>query len=174
MRANPHVRYRRDSNEKKKRMNLSPLRLCKIQVLTLPYKLADNSQSGMIFQNDKKITYLTTDFEGQNTRNLSMARPTELMFVIARTATTRSVTGSEIRFETYGEDFGQTRWVTTAESHPMPELLLQPVRCVPSVLEIGCGSGGYAVHLAKHSGCLSQVDGTRCEYEGVPQRKGTG
>ena len=25
MRADPHVRYRKDSNEKKKRMNLSPL-----------------------------------------------------------------------------------------------------------------------------------------------------
>ena len=34
MRADPHVRYRRDSSKKKKRMNLSPCRLCKIKVLT--------------------------------------------------------------------------------------------------------------------------------------------
>ena len=30
---------------------------------------------------------------------------------------------SEIRFETYGEDYGQTSWVTTAVSHEIPRLL---------------------------------------------------
>ncbi|HMA98390.1 MAG TPA: methyltransferase domain-containing protein [Wenzhouxiangella sp.] len=58
---------------------------------------------------------------------------------------------SEIRLETYGEDYGQTSWVTTAESHEIPGLLqLSPES---SVLEIGCGSGGYAVALAKRIGC---------------------
>ncbi len=58
---------------------------------------------------------------------------------------------SEIRLETYGEDYGQTSWVTTAESHEIPALLqLSPDS---SVLEIGCGSGGYAVGLAKRVGC---------------------
>ena len=57
----------------------------------------------------------------------------------------------EIRLETYGEDYGQTSWVSTAESHEIPELLkLSPSS---SVLEIGCGSGGYAVGLAKSKGC---------------------
>ena len=56
---------------------------------------------------------------------------------------------SEIRFETYGEDFGQTSWVTTAESHEIPKLL--QLSSSSSVLEIGCGSGGYAVHLASIS-----------------------
>ncbi len=29
----------------------------------------------------------------------------------------------EVRLETYGEDFGQTSWVTTEESHEIPRLL---------------------------------------------------
>jgi SAM-dependent methyltransferase len=56
-----------------------------------------------------------------------------------------------VRVETYGEDFGQTSWVTTEESNEIPQLLdLKPDS---SVLEIGCGSGGYALHLAEKVGC---------------------
>ena len=72
-------------------------------------------------------------------------------------------TYGEIRFETYGEDYGQTSWVTTAESHAIPELL--HLSSGSSVLEIGCGSGGYAVHLAKRIGC--QVVGLDINAEGV-------
>jgi SAM-dependent methyltransferase len=57
----------------------------------------------------------------------------------------------EIRLDTYGEDYGQTSWVTTAESHELPELL--QLSSDSLVLEIGCGSGGYAVDLAKRTGC---------------------
>lgn len=57
----------------------------------------------------------------------------------------------QIRIETYGEDFGQTSWVTTEESRKIPQLLdLKPSSVV---LEIGCGSGGYALHLAESLGC---------------------
>jgi ubiquinone/menaquinone biosynthesis C-methylase UbiE len=57
----------------------------------------------------------------------------------------------QIRIETYGEDFGQTSWVTTEESSKIPRLLdLKPSSFV---LEIGCGSGGYALHLAESVGC---------------------
>ena len=57
----------------------------------------------------------------------------------------------QVRMETYGEDFGQTSWVTTEESCEIPRLLdLKPNS---SVLEVGCGSGGYALHLAKKVGC---------------------
>ncbi len=56
-----------------------------------------------------------------------------------------------VRVETYGEDFGQTSWVTTEESKEIPQLLdLGPNS---SVLEIGCGSGRYALHLAEKVGC---------------------
>src|SRR5437660_11817161 len=57
----------------------------------------------------------------------------------------------EVRVETYGEDFGQTSWVTTEESHEIPRLLGLTSAC--SVLEIGCGSGGYALHLAETYRC---------------------
>ena len=60
-------------------------------------------------------------------------------------------TYSEIRRETYGEDYGQTSWVSTEESHEIPELL--KLSSSSLVLEIGCGSGGYAVGLAKLIGC---------------------
>src|SRR5271156_5264100 len=56
-----------------------------------------------------------------------------------------------VRIETYGEDLGQTSWVTTAESNEIPRLL--DLRPNSSVLEVGCGSGGYALHLAEKVGC---------------------
>jgi len=69
----------------------------------------------------------------------------------------------EIRRETYGEDYGQTSWVTTAESHEIPKLLNLSNKS--SVLEIGCGSGGYAVYLAKVVGC--RILGLDINPEGV-------
>ena len=57
----------------------------------------------------------------------------------------------QVRIETYGEDFGQTSWVTTEESDEIPKLL--ELKSDSSVLEVGCGSGGYALHLAEQIGC---------------------
>jgi SAM-dependent methyltransferase len=56
-----------------------------------------------------------------------------------------------VRIETYGEDFGQTSWVTTEESSAIPQLL--DLRLDSFVLELGCGSGGYALYLAEKVGC---------------------
>lgn len=62
-----------------------------------------------------------------------------------------SATYRQVRIETYGEDFGQTSWVTTEESNEIPQLLgLKPDSFV---LELGCGSGGYALHLGEKVGC---------------------
>jgi len=69
----------------------------------------------------------------------------------------------EIRRETYGEDYGQTSWVTTAESNEIPKLLKLSDKS--SVLEIGCGSGGYAVYLAKCAGC--RILGLDINAEGI-------
>lgn len=57
----------------------------------------------------------------------------------------------QIRIETYGQDFGQTSWVTTQESEEIPELL--KLSSSSSALEIGCGSGGYALRVAEQVGC---------------------
>jgi SAM-dependent methyltransferase len=62
-----------------------------------------------------------------------------------------SATYRQVRIETYGEDFGQTSWVTTEESKAIPQLL--HLRPDAFVLEVGCGSGGYALHLAEEVGC---------------------
>ncbi|MGB8065817.1 MAG: class I SAM-dependent methyltransferase [Candidatus Sulfotelmatobacter sp.] len=57
----------------------------------------------------------------------------------------------QIRIETYGEDLGQTSWVTTEESNQIPQILdLAPHSFV---FELGCGSGRYALQFAKRSGC---------------------
>jgi len=69
----------------------------------------------------------------------------------------------EIRRETYGEDYGQTSWVTTAESYEIPTLLKLSDKSF--ALEIGCGSGGYAVHLANSSGC--RILGLDINAEGI-------
>jgi SAM-dependent methyltransferase len=62
-----------------------------------------------------------------------------------------SDTYRQVRIETYGEDLGQTSWVTTEESNEIPQLL--DLRPNSSALEVGCGSGGYALHLAEKVGC---------------------
>ena len=62
-----------------------------------------------------------------------------------------SDTYRQVRIETYGEDLGQTSWVTTEESNEIPQLL--DLRRNSSALEVGCGSGGYALHLAEKVGC---------------------
>jgi ubiquinone/menaquinone biosynthesis C-methylase UbiE len=56
-----------------------------------------------------------------------------------------------VRIETYGEDLGQTSWVTKEESGEIPQLI--ELRSDSFVLEVGCGSGGYALHLAQQVGC---------------------
>jgi len=57
----------------------------------------------------------------------------------------------QVRTETYGQDLGQTSWVTSDESDRVPELL--NLNRDSNVLEIGSGSGLYALHLARRIGC---------------------
>jgi SAM-dependent methyltransferase len=57
----------------------------------------------------------------------------------------------QIRVETYGEDLGQTSWVTTEESSEIPRLL--KLTAVSNVLEIGSGSGRYALQVVATTGC---------------------
>lgn len=57
----------------------------------------------------------------------------------------------QVRIETYGEDLGQTSWVTNEESKAIPEWL--GVTSESYVLEIGSGSGRYALRVAERTGC---------------------
>jgi len=57
----------------------------------------------------------------------------------------------QIRVETYGEDLGQTSWVTTEESGEIPRML--GLTDESNVLEIGSGSGRYALQVASTTGC---------------------
>jgi SAM-dependent methyltransferase len=57
----------------------------------------------------------------------------------------------QIRAETYGEDLGQTSWVSKEES---AEIVTQlKLRRESAVLEIGCGSGRFALNVASQTGC---------------------
>ena len=57
----------------------------------------------------------------------------------------------QVRLATYGEDLGQTSWVTNEESRAIPHTL--QLTSASRVLEIGCGSGAYALQLATVTGC---------------------
>jgi len=57
----------------------------------------------------------------------------------------------EIRLETYGHDLGQTSWVSREESDEIPQVLNLTEDSY--VLEIGCGSGRYALKIAQDFGC---------------------
>ena len=57
----------------------------------------------------------------------------------------------QVRRDTYGEDLGQSSWVTGPEYRRFFDLLgLAPA---DHVLDVGCGSGGPAVFLARERGC---------------------
>jgi SAM-dependent methyltransferase len=69
----------------------------------------------------------------------------------------------QVRIETYGEDLGQTSWVTAEESREIPELL--GLNSTSVVLEIGSGSGRYALRLAERVGC--QIVGVDINPHGI-------
>jgi SAM-dependent methyltransferase len=70
---------------------------------------------------------------------------------------------SEVRRETYGLDIGQTSWASAEELAEIPRLL--EINPSSSVLEIGCGAGGCAVHFASTVGC--QVTGIDVNARGI-------
>jgi SAM-dependent methyltransferase len=58
---------------------------------------------------------------------------------------------TRIRVHTYGEDLGQTGWMTATELRRFARHLT--LTSESRVLEVGCGSGGSAVFLARTIGC---------------------
>jgi len=57
----------------------------------------------------------------------------------------------QVRRETYGEDFGQSSWVTGDEYRRFFRLL--GLNAADHVLDLGCGSGGPALFVAREVGC---------------------
>jgi SAM-dependent methyltransferase len=69
----------------------------------------------------------------------------------------------EVRRETYGEDLGQSSWVTIEEYRRFFDLL--ELAAADHVLDVGCGSGGPALFLARQRGC--QVTGVDVSEAGI-------
>src|SRR4249920_543012 len=73
----------------------------------------------------------------------------------------------EIREETYGEDIGQTSWLTADEYRGFFDILkLSPNH---KVLEVASGSGGPAVFMVKETGC--QLVGIDINENGIENAK---
>src|SRR5262245_13559725 len=70
---------------------------------------------------------------------------------------------AEVRRETYGDDFGQSSWVTADEYRRFFRHL--GLTAADHVLDVGCGSGGPAVFLARDVGC--RVTGVDVNEAGI-------
>jgi len=69
----------------------------------------------------------------------------------------------EIRIEAYGADHGQTSWTSPEEFTEIARFLALTENS--SALEIGCGTGGCALHFAESFGC--RVTGLDVNAEGI-------
>ena len=69
----------------------------------------------------------------------------------------------QVRRDTYGEDFGQSSWVTADEYRRFFRLL--DLSSTDHVLDVGCGSGGPAMFLGREVGC--RVTGVDFNESGI-------
>jgi len=74
----------------------------------------------------------------------------------------------QVRRETYGEDFGQSSWVTADEYRRFFQML--GLSAADHVLDVGCGSGGPALFLAREIGC--RVTGIDIDAAGLRSAEG--
>jgi SAM-dependent methyltransferase len=70
---------------------------------------------------------------------------------------------AEVRREAWGEEIGQNSWLTREELERFADQL--ELGDSSRVLEIGCGSGGPALHLVRLSGC--EIVGVDVHEDGV-------
>ena len=71
----------------------------------------------------------------------------------------------EVRRSAFGEDIGQNSWLTVAELDRFLSRL--NLGSSTRLLDVGCGSGGPALHLARRTGC--QVVGAELSEEAVAE-----
>src|SRR5215813_3196348 len=69
----------------------------------------------------------------------------------------------QVRRDTYGEEFGQSSWVTGQEYRRFFQLL--ELAAADHVLDVGCGSGGPALFLARERRC--RVTGVDVNEAGI-------
>src|SRR5215510_3320582 len=91
----------------------------------------------------------------------SMSRSVDLYGTAYRNFSTQAL--EQVRRDTYGEDFGQSSWVTAEEYRRFFRLL--ELRATDHVLDVGCGSGGPALFLAREVGC--RVTGVDVNEAGI-------
>ena len=75
-----------------------------------------------------------------------------------------------VRVETYGEDLGQTSWITAAEIDEFSRWL--NVTAGQHVLEIACGSGGIALRIAER--VSGSIDNPNRHAKRTPRRMRSG
>lgn len=73
-----------------------------------------------------------------------------------------------VRRETYGDDFGQSSWVTAEEYRQFIRRL--GLASIDHVLDMGSGSGGPALFLAREVGC--RVTGVDVDPSGLENSRG--
>ena len=74
----------------------------------------------------------------------------------------------QVRRETYGEDFGQSSWVTGDEYRRFFRML--GLSSADHLLDVGCGSGGPALFVAREIGC--RVTGIDVDPAGIRAGEG--
>jgi len=90
-----------------------------------------------------------------------MSRSVDLYGTAYRNLSTHAL--EQVRRDTYGEDFGQSSWVTADEYRRFFRLVdLGPPH---HVLDVGCGSGGPAMFLCREVGC--HVTGVDLNESGI-------
>ena len=67
----------------------------------------------------------------------------------------RDAVESEVRRETYGEDLGQSSWLTASEWLGFADQL--GIAAETTVLEVGSGSGGPAAYVCRGFTCQAPV-----------------
>jgi SAM-dependent methyltransferase len=74
---------------------------------------------------------------------------------------------ADIRREAFGEDIGQTGWLTAAEQDAFIEWL--SLSASSHLLDVACGAGGPALRIARRTGC--RVSGIDLHEEGIARAK---